>query len=202
MNIVKPPNELPVPSDGNTVPNSVFLAGSIGGNADLTKMADDWQSIMTGYFEQFDFIQYVFNPRRDDWDPSWEQTIENPQFKEQVTWELDALDRAAMVFMYYDPSTQAPITLLELGLHATERTVVVVCPDGFWRKGNVEIVCDRFGLPLYNSIADFQKAFSRAMMTRRVARSALKTQTANQGQIHEQRPLRHEARTPIHQEPR
>jgi hypothetical protein len=71
MNIVKPPNELPVPSDGNTVPNSVFLAGSIGGNADLTKMADDWQSIMTGYFEQFDFIQYVFNPRRDDWDPSW-----------------------------------------------------------------------------------------------------------------------------------
>lgn len=46
-----------------------------------------------------------------------------------------------------DPTTKAPITLLELGLFATSGKLVVCCPEGYFRKGNVDIVCRRHGIP-------------------------------------------------------
>ena len=93
-----------------------------------------------------------FNPRRDDWDSSWKQTIDDPQFNEQVTWELEHLERADLIVMYFDPSTKSPITLLELGLFAQEAAMIVCCPDGFWRKGNVDIVCKHYGVAQVDSI--------------------------------------------------
>ena len=48
--------------------------------------------------------------------------------------------------MYFDPETKSPITLLELGLYARSGKLVVCCPHGFWRRGNVDIVCDRYGV--------------------------------------------------------
>jgi hypothetical protein len=30
----------------------------------------------------------------------------------------------------------------------------VVCPPGFWRKGNVDIVCLRYDIPFYTSLSD------------------------------------------------
>ena len=41
----------------------------------------------------------------------------------------------------------SPISLLEFGLHARSGKMVVFCPEGFWRKGNVDIVCERYGIP-------------------------------------------------------
>ena len=35
---------------------------------------------------------------------------------------------------------RAPITLLELGLFARSGKLIVCCPDGYWRKGNIEVV--------------------------------------------------------------
>jgi hypothetical protein len=35
----------------------------------------------------------VLNPRREDWDSSWIQSIDNPQFREQVEWEIYALTK-------------------------------------------------------------------------------------------------------------
>ena len=46
--------------------------------------------------------------------------------------------------MYFDPKTKSPISLLELGLFAKSGKLVVCCPDGFWKKGNVDIVCQRY----------------------------------------------------------
>jgi molybdopterin-guanine dinucleotide biosynthesis protein A len=54
--------------------------------------------------------------------------------------------------MYFAPQTQAPITLLELGLFANSQRLIVCCPDGFWRKGNIEVVCARYHIPLTNSL--------------------------------------------------
>lgn len=90
----------------------------------------------------------ILNPRRDDWDASWEQTISNPSFKEQVDWELEGLERADAIFMYFAAGSKSPITLLELGLHAASGKVIIVCPDGFWRRGNLEVVADRYHIPL------------------------------------------------------
>ena len=96
------------------------------------------------------------NPRRNDWDSSIKQSVESAPFCEQVNWELDAIETSDIVVFYFDPNTKSPVTLLELGLaikYGSEK-VIVCCPDGFWRKGNVDIVCARNGIPVLNSLDD------------------------------------------------
>jgi hypothetical protein len=119
--------------------NLIFLAGSIEQGT-----AINWQEQVTAALEGNDVT--ILNPRRDDWDSSWVQSIDNPQFREQVEWELDALNRADGIIMYFDPNTKSPISLLELGLHARHDGLVVCCPEGFWRKGNVDVVCKKYNI--------------------------------------------------------
>jgi hypothetical protein len=90
----------------------------------------------------------IFNPRRDEWDATWEQSIDHPKFKEQVDWELDMLDQATLKLFYFVPYTKSPVTLMELGLVAKEQghRTIVCCPNGFWRKGNVDIICARYNI--------------------------------------------------------
>jgi len=126
---------------------TVFLGGSI----EMGK-AENWQQKIVKTLSDKPFI--FLNPRRDDWDSSWEQTIENPEFKLQVTWELTGLEMADVIVMYFDPTTKSPISLLELGLHARTKKLIVVCPEGFWRKGNVDIVCQKYGIKQAESIDD------------------------------------------------
>lgn len=134
---------------------TVFLAGSI----ELGK-AVDWQTEMGEYFESIDFN--VFNPRRRDWDSTWVQDYTNPSFTQQVKWELNALDVADVILMYYDPNTMSPISLLELGLFARSGKIHVICPDGYWRKGNVDIVCDECRVPMYKDLEEFKNFMSKA----------------------------------------
>jgi hypothetical protein len=151
--IFKPPTPLP---DTAGVP-SVFLAGSIE-----MGHAEDWQTAITRALDDLDIV--ILNPRRDAWDASWEQTIRNPNFREQVEWELEAQERATLVAMYFAPATKAPITLLELGLAARSGKVVVCCPDGFWRKGNVEVVCARYGVGLVESLPELVEEVRRRLV--------------------------------------
>lgn len=125
---------------------TVFLAGSIEMGA-----AENWQEKLTQALLPLHKDLVILNPRRDDWDKSWIQSIDNPQFKEQVDWELLAQEGCDVVVMYFDPKTKSPITLLELGLFAGDR-MIVCCPEGFWRKGNVDIVCDRYGISVTKTI--------------------------------------------------
>lgn len=140
-------------SGGMEPPVTVFLAGSIemGG-------AEKWQEKLVGSMEGLDVI--LLNPRRDDWDDTWVQSIANPKFKEQVNWELDGIESADLVAMYFSPGTKSPVTLLEFGLvvagdaHSVEHAsrLLVACPKEYWRRGNLEVTCDRFGIPLLSSL--------------------------------------------------
>lgn len=56
--------------------------------------------------------------------------------------------------MYFDPKTKSPISLLELGLFARTGKLIVVCPKGFWRKGNVDIVCKRYEVKQVETIEE------------------------------------------------
>jgi len=96
----------------------------------------------------------ILNPRRDDWDSGWVQSIDNPQFREQVDWELTAQEDADLILMYFDPTTKSPITLLELGLYGRHSMMIVHCPEGYWRKGNVDIVCRSYGISTADSIEE------------------------------------------------
>ncbi len=138
----------PLKDDGRV---KVFLAGSIEmGNA------EDWQKMIIKELSDYP-IQFL-NPRRDDWDSSWKQTIEDKQFNEQVTWELTSLEASQFIIMYFDPNTKSPISLLELGIHAccNPERLIVLCPEGFWRKGNVDIVCKKYGV---KQVKDFDEIF-------------------------------------------
>lgn len=142
--IIKPPNPL---EDGF----SIFLAGSIEMGA-----AEDWQFRIERGLNNQDIV--IFNPRRDDWDSSWKQSIDSPQFREQVEWELDALEKASIIAMYFDPTTKSPISLLELGLFGHSNKMIACCPDEFWRKRNVDIVCHRYGIKQVPNIDDLVKS--------------------------------------------
>lgn len=141
--VVKPPTPLHLAAGER----SVFLAGSIE-----MGRAEDWQSAVTQALA--DLPVTVLNPRRDEWDASWEQSIDNPAFRGQVEWELDAQERATVIAMYFAPATQAPVTLLELGLFARSGKAVVCCPPGYWRRGNVQVVCARYGVPLVAGLGE------------------------------------------------
>ncbi len=134
------------PTDNHPTLNhpSIFLAGSIEMGA-----AEDWQTQVQN--ELVDFLVTIYNPRRDEWDSSWEQRETNPQFNHQVNWEMNMLESSSIIFMYFSPETKSPISLLELGMHKDDN-IIVCCPDGFWRKGNVEIVCSRNKIPLFNDL--------------------------------------------------
>lgn len=138
---LKPPAPLSLPPG---VP-SVFLAGSIA-----LGRAAPWQAEVEAALASADLT--ILNPRRDDWDAAWPQDMAHPQFRAQVEWELEAQERAGLIAMYFAPDTQAPITLLELGLFARSGRLLVCCPSGFWRKGNVDVVCARYGVPQLPSL--------------------------------------------------
>ena len=74
MKVIKPPKR-----DFYGRGTKIFLAGSIEMGT-----AEDWQSKVIKELETYK--GYIFNPRRDDWDSSWVQDINNSQFFEQVTW--------------------------------------------------------------------------------------------------------------------
>lgn len=134
------------PDDFRDATRTVFLAGSIEMGATV-----DWQRQIMDFLSDCDAT--ILNPRRPDWDASWQQTTENAAFVKQVNWELDALHFADCIVYYFDPQTKAPVSLLELGLFADSGKIAVCCPSGFWRKGNVDVVCQKFGVPIVETIA-------------------------------------------------
>jgi hypothetical protein len=124
---------------------SVFLAGSIE-----MGRAENWQLKIEKILSRFPIT--IFNPRRDDWDSSWTQQQSNEQFNHQVNWELNRLDESTIVFMYFSPGTQSPISLLELGRYSGMKEMIVCCPKDFWRRGNVEILCTRNNTPMFEDL--------------------------------------------------
>ncbi len=148
---VQAPNNLKLKKGFKTV----FLAGSI----EMGK-AVEWQQKLIDAVPDEPYIWY--NPRRDDWDSTWKQDISDKNFRTQVEWELKALDQADIIVMYFDPKTDSPISLLELGLHAQSKKMIVHCPKGFWKKGNVDVVCKKYDVRQVDSFEELVKIFENA----------------------------------------
>ena len=140
MNEIQAPNKLSEAK--NTL---IFLAGSIEMGT-----AEKWQEKVIN--DCIDAPVTFLNPRRDDWDSTWNQSFNDSNFNQQVNWELNAMEKSDLIVMYFDPNSKSPITLLELGLHARSGKLIVCCPDGFWRKGNVDIVCEKYGVKMVPSL--------------------------------------------------
>jgi len=153
--IIKAPHSYNIPQ-GQL---SVFLAGSIEMGT-----AEPWQQRIEAAFANDDRV-LLLNPRRDDWDSSWKQEKDNAQFHEQVSWELAALEQAELIVFYFDAATRSPVTMLELGLFGKAGKALVCCPPGFWRKGNIDIVCERYGIAQADTLEDIIKYITTKLET-------------------------------------
>ena len=141
LTIVTAPEALP--GDGRPV---VFVGGSIEMGT-----AVDWQSGLIRAIGDLEAV--ALNPRRADWDADREPVASDPIFREQVDWELAALERADVIALHLAAGTRSPISLLEFGLHARSGKLVVCCEPGFWREGNVKLTAARYGVEV---VADLE----------------------------------------------
>lgn len=162
--VTKPPVE-PPKIGSNSI--SMFLAGSIEMGA-----AEMWQDEIAEYVRTIADVNieeiHIYNPRRDNWDKDWKQSEDNPNFVKQVEWELEQIQRSDIVAFYLQPGTNSPISLLELGIvsndaFAMRKHVIVLCPEGFHRKGNVDITAMWFDMTRAKNMDDFKEKIRLAI---------------------------------------
>ncbi|KAG8163011.1 hypothetical protein KVR01_007489 [Diaporthe batatas] len=136
---------------------SVFLAGTTS-KVDAT----DWRVTLSALLVEHPIT--IYNPYRPDWDSTWREDINFAPYRQQVEWELEKQEQADTVVVYFHPATQAPISLLELGLCARQPgKAVVFCPEGYWKRGNVQIVCQNFGIKMVDSIEELRDAIVKKL---------------------------------------
>ncbi|KAK0629330.1 hypothetical protein B0T17DRAFT_466454, partial [Bombardia bombarda] len=117
---------------------SIFLAG--------TTASPDWRAPLTTSLAHLPLT--ILNPLRPDWDSSWHEDVTFAPFRQQVAWELDMQELADIVVVYFGPGTDAPVSLLELGLCARSGRALVACHMEYRKRGNVQMVCERLGVEL------------------------------------------------------
>ena len=129
-----------------------LLAGSIEGGR-----AEPWQGALIHLLADSGLT--ILDPRRDDWDASWVDRDECSPFPGAGGLGASTGSSGRTGWRCTSPRAPAPpVTLLELGLVAASKPVVVCCPEGFWRKGNVDAVCRRFGIPQVDDLAGLATA--------------------------------------------
>lgn len=139
---------------------SIFLAGTTT-NVDAT----DWRETLSSSLSTLPIT--IYNPYRRDWDSTWREESDFAPFREQVDWELTKQEEADVVVVYFHPATQAPISLLELGISArAPGKVLVVCPEGYSKRGNVRIVCERYGMEMVEDVRGLRDAIVRKLTFR------------------------------------
>lgn len=73
------------------------------------------------------------------------------------------LEAADVIALHFDADNPAPISLLELGLFARSGRIIVACPEGFYRRGNVQVVCQRFEIELVNGLDELVDGIQRRL---------------------------------------
>jgi|TARA_R110000851_G_scaffold56073_3_gene131225 hypothetical protein len=132
---------------------SIFLAGTIG----LKSESPDWQKAVAKEFDKFDVV--FLNPRRPDWD----ENFGSDEVVEQVKWELDAMDKADIIWVNILEDSESPITIAETYRHAGSGKLFAACPKGFYRYDNVKAVCEHYKSPLYDSWDELKEGFEKNM---------------------------------------
>lgn len=135
----------------------LFLAGSV------ERGSVDWRKVMAEGLRPYPVT--ILNPYRPDWDSTWFEDITCTPFREQVQWELEMIERADIAAVYFGASTEAPITLLELGLMANKgsQNIKVHCAEGYKKRGNVQIVCAKHQFELVASLSELVMAVQRRL---------------------------------------
>ena len=122
---------------------SVFLAGTIDNGDSL-----NWQDKVIMELINLGIECEAFNPRREHWNPN--PTKEDMEV--QIKWEQDHLDRADIIAMVLLDDSKSPISLLEMGLYAKSKKLIVFCTPKFYRFDNVRLTCEKYHIPLVQDL--------------------------------------------------
>ena len=134
MQVITAPERKPITNQ------SIFLAGTIDDGK-----SEDWQSKLIKEFSEYNIT--ILNPRRNNWGD-----LTDNELRKQITWELDHLEKADIIFMYIIGTSKSPISLLEMGIHIKDSKLIVVCEPEFYRYENVRITCEYYNAELYDSL--------------------------------------------------
>ena len=134
MQVITAPERKPITNQ------SIFLAGTIDDGK-----SEDWQSKLIKEFSEYNIT--ILNPRRNNWGD-----LSDNELRKQITWELDHLEKADIIFMYIIGTSKSPISLLEMGIHIKDLKLIVVCEPEFYRYENVKITCEYYNAELYDSL--------------------------------------------------
>jgi hypothetical protein len=128
----------------------IFLGGSI----EMGK-APDWQAAFADKIASLSIA--AFNPRRMEWDLNWEQDIKDGNLRHQMDWEMKNLDNADVIILYFHPGTVSPVSLMELGRYSQSGRLIVCCPEGYHRRGNVQHLCKKDSVHLRDDFDELVK---------------------------------------------
>ncbi|CAF3511095.1 unnamed protein product [Fusarium graminearum] len=123
---------------------SVFLAGTTTSTGN-----PDWRQVVTGALANYPIT--ILNPNRPDWDSTWREDFSDNRWVEQVSWELDMQEAADIIVFMLHEVTEAPISLMELGLAVRTKSVIVCAHPNYRKRGNVDAVCRMFGVKLLST---------------------------------------------------
>ena len=123
---------------------SVFLAGTIDNGNSLNWQDKTIIELINLGVKNLE----VFNPRREHWNPN--PTKE--EMEKQIKWEQEHLDKTNVIAMVLLDDSKSPISLLELGLYAKSKKLIVFCTPNFYRWDNVRLTCEKYNITLIQDL--------------------------------------------------
>lgn len=136
--VVRPDKKIPVK---NLKDQYVFLAGSID-----FKSSSNWrEEVICKVNHEVIF----FDPTNHEHD-----TLDDSEMKNQINWELEALELSNKILLNFLPNYESPISLVELGLYTFTRKLIVVCPKQFHKYRYVSVLCERYNIPFFLNLND------------------------------------------------
>lgn len=135
--------------------NSIFLAGTIdnGYSANWQVLASNLIDKEMKETKKENKKVLIFNPRRDSWNNTWVNRIHNAEFYQQINWELDCIEKCSHLLFHIEEDSKSPITLMEIGLSIKlDKPIFISCSPKFYRYGNIEVVCHKYGIPLFDDL--------------------------------------------------
>lgn len=76
------------------------------------------------------------------------------ELENRKDWERQAMDSADYILFNFVPGRESSVSLMELGLYASTRKLVVSCPQGYSRLSSVRHTCRVSSVPLYSGLDD------------------------------------------------
>lgn len=161
----------------------LFLAGTTPVKHDEdSQQVVDWRTLVCKAV--CDLPVTIFDPLRPDWDSSWVEDMDCPNFHQQVDWELSMQEQSSLIAFFFDTGRDGHISLMELGLCAgrgSQQQAIVGCPPGYVKRGNVQVVCARYGIHLVDSAEALAEAVRDAVLTSEEDLKFKKTGTGPEG---------------------